>query len=192
MSTQNLTTDIKKRSAWSIFMGVLTAVLGVFLIAYPLITATITTLLLGCVLILVGVAQFVIALHSQTMGNFVLRVLLGVLVAITGVVLAFFPFLGVAALTVTLGILLLVQAGLLTATAIELRPIEGWGWFLFDAVVSLLMGILILAKWPSSSFWAIGTIVGVSVLMSGISRIMIAAKIRSGVSSVERTVRKIA
>ena len=192
MSTQNLTTDIKKRSAWSIFMGVLTAVLGVFLIAYPLITATITTLLLGCVLILVGVAQFVIALHSQTIGNFVLRVLLGVLVAITGVVLAFFPFLGVAALTVTLGILLLVQAGLLTATAIELRPIEGWGWFLFDAVVSLLMGVLILARWPSSSFWAIGTIVGVSVLMSGISRIMIAAKIRSGVSSVERTVRKIA
>ena len=192
MSTQNLTTDIKKRSAWSIFMGVLTAVLGIFLIAYPLITATITTLLLGCVLILVGVAQFVIALHSQTIGNFVLRVLLGVLVAITGVVLAFFPFLGVAALTVTLGILLLVQAGLLTATAIELRPIEGWGWFLFDAVVSLLMGVLILARWPSSSFWAIGTIVGVSVLMSGISRIMIAAKIRSGVSSVERTVRKIA
>ena len=111
-------------------MGVITAVLGAFLIAYPLATATITTLLLGWVLIFVGIAQFVFALHSQTVGNFFLKVLFGVLYGITGVALAFFPFEGVEALTGLLGTLLLVQAGL--ATAFQVRPVEGWGWFLFD------------------------------------------------------------
>ena len=189
MSTQSLTEEVKKRSAWSIFMGIVTAALGCFLIVYPLATAAITTVLLGWALIFVGLAQFVFALYSQTIGNFFLKVLLSVLYGICGIALAFFPIAGVAALTGVLGTLLLIQAGLLTATAFQLRPVEGWGWFLFDAATNLLLGILILAKWPSSSVWAIGTLVGVSVVMSGISRIMIATKIRSGAANVERFVR---
>ena len=50
MTIENLTGDIRKRAAWSIFMGVLTALLGVFLIAYPLAAATITTFLFGLIL----------------------------------------------------------------------------------------------------------------------------------------------
>src|SRR6266853_5044642 len=119
MPAQDLAEELKKRSVWSIFMGVLTAALGVFLIGYPLATATITTVLLGWVLIFVGIAQFVFALHSQTVGNFFLKILLGALYGITGVALAFFPFEGVEALTGLLGTLLLVQAGLLTATAFQ-------------------------------------------------------------------------
>jgi uncharacterized membrane protein HdeD (DUF308 family) len=189
MSTQSLTGEVKKRSAWSIFMGIVTAALGCFLISYPMATAAITTVLLGWVLIFVGLAQFVFALYSQTIGNFFLKVLLSLAYGICGIVLAFFPIAGVAALTGVLGTLLLIQAGLLTATAFQLRPVDGWGWFLFEAATNLLLGILILAKWPSSSVWAIGTLVGVSVLMSGISRIMIATKIRSGAANVERFVR---
>jgi uncharacterized membrane protein HdeD (DUF308 family) len=189
MATESLTDDIKKRSAWSIFMGVVTAALGVFLIIYPFATATITTVLLGWTLIFVSIAQFVFALHSQTVGNFFLKVVLSLLYGFCGIALAFFPIEGLAALTGLLGTLLLVYAGVATVTAFQVRPVEGWGWFLADAAASLLMGILILAQWPSSSLWAIGTLVGVSVLMGGISRIMIAAKIRSGATSVDRLAR---
>jgi uncharacterized membrane protein HdeD (DUF308 family) len=167
----------------------LTAALGVFLIIYPLVTATITTILLGWVLILVGIAQFVFALHSQKVGKFFLKVLLGALFGFFGFFLAFAPIAGVEALTALLATLLLVQAGLATVSAFQVRPHEGWGWFLFDAAASFFVGILIMVKWPSSSVWAIGTLVGVSVLMGRISRIMIASKIRSGASSVERTLR---
>jgi uncharacterized membrane protein HdeD (DUF308 family) len=186
MSTQNITDDVKKRSGWSIAMGVLTAVLGVFLIIYPFATAMITTVLLGWILILVGIAQFVFALHTQTVGNFFLKVFLGILYAIAGIALAFLPIEGVIVLTGVLGTLLLIQAGLLTVTAFQMKPLDGWGWYLADAIASLLLGVLIFAKWPSSSLWAIGTLVGVAVLVGGISRIMIAAKIRSGAGQVER------
>ena len=192
MSAQSLTEEVKKRSGWSIFMGVLTAALGAFLIIYPLATATITTVLLGWVLIFVGIAQFVFALYSQKVGNFFLQVLLGVLSVITGVALAFFPIEGVEVLTGLLGTLLLVQAGLATVTAFQVRPVEGWGLFLFDAAVSFFMGILILVRWPFSSVWAIGTLVGVAVLMGGISKIMIGSKIRKGAGTVERALQRAA
>lgn len=192
MSTQSLAGEVKKRSGWSVFMGVLTAALGVFLIAYPLATATITTVLLGWVLIFVGIAEFVFALHSRTVGKFFLKLLLGVLYGVTGIALAFFPFEGVEALTGLLGTLLLIQAGVLTATAFQVKPVDGWGWFLADAAASLIMGILIIARWPSSSAWAIGTLVGVAVLMGGISRIMIASTIRRGASGVDSAVQRAA
>ncbi len=186
MTTHSLTKEIKNRSAWSIFMGVVTAALGVFLIVYPLAAATMTTVLLGWALIFIGIAHFVFALNSQTAGNFFLKVFLSVLYGISGIALAFFPIVGVAALTGVLGTLLLIQAGLLTVTAFQLKPLDGWGWLLVDAGASLLLGLTIIAQWPFSSVWAIGTLVGVSMLMGGISRIMISAKIRSGAANVQR------
>lgn len=187
MSAQTLTDDIKKRSNWSILMGILTAVLGVFLIAYPLVTATVTTVLLGWVLIFVGIAELVFALHSQSVGKFFLKVLLGVVYGIIGIALAFFPFHGLAALTAFVGTLLLIYGIVGLVGAFQLRPLQGWGWFLFDALATLAIGLLILAKWPSSSIWAIGTLVGVAVLMGGISRTMIASRIRSAVGVVDST-----
>jgi uncharacterized membrane protein HdeD (DUF308 family) len=188
MSTPTLIQDVKKRSGWSIFMGIITALLGVFLIAYPMATATITTLVLGWTLILAGIAQFVFALHSQTPGNFFLRLLGGVIYAIAGIALAVFPIEGAAALTVFLGGLLLVQSVLAAVTAFQVKPAEGWGWYLFDAFASLALGVFILAKWPSSTFWAIGTMVGVAVFMGGIARTAIAAKLRSGAGDVDRAI----
>jgi len=188
MSTQSITDDVKKRSAWSIAMGTLTAVLGVFLVIYPFATAMITTVLLGWILVLVGIAQFVFALHTHTVGNFFLKVLLGILYAVAGIALAFLPIEGVIVLTGVLGTLLLIQAGMLTVTAFQMKPLDGWGWFLADAIASLLLGILIFVKWPNSSMWAIGTLVGVAVLVGGISRIMLAAKIRSGAGQLGRYV----
>ena len=191
MSAQGLIQEVRKRSGWSIFMGVLSAILGLLLIAYPLATATITTVLLGWTLIFVAIAQFVFALHSQTPGSFFLKLLSGALYGITGMALAFAP-LALEALTALLGTLLLVQAGLATATAFQIRPLEGWGWFLFDAAASFALGVLILVKWPSSSVWAIGTLVGATVLVGGISRTVIASKIRSGANTVDRGVRRAA
>jgi uncharacterized membrane protein HdeD (DUF308 family) len=179
MSAQSLIEEVKKRSAWSISMGVLTAALGVFLIIYPLVTATITTVLFGWVLILVGVAQFVFALHSQKVGKFFLKVLVGVLFGIVGFFLAFAPVAGLEALTALLGTMLLVQAGLA-------KTDRRLGMVLVRCCGKLRIRHIDPRQMASSSVWAIRTLVGASLLLGGISRIMIAAKIRSGASSVER------
>jgi uncharacterized membrane protein HdeD (DUF308 family) len=60
----------------------------------------------------------------------------------------------------------------------RVRPTNGSSWLLIDGVVTLLLSLLIWAHWPSSSAWAIGTLVGVSMIMSGVSRVMMSATIR--------------
>jgi len=156
-----------------IAIGVLTIVLGAFLIAYPLVTATITTLLLGWALIFVGIFQFVVALNSDSVGRFFVKAVLGILYGITGLALALFPFSGVTAITAMLGTLLVVHAGLASITAFQSRPRNGWAWFFVDVGSSLCLGLLILFQWPSNSIRAVGTMVGLAVLISGIPLIAV-------------------
>lgn len=189
VSTQEVTDEIQKRAGWSIFMGVLTAAIGVFLVVYPLATATLTTVFLGWAMLFVGGAQFIYALNSTSVGSFFLKVALSLLYGIVGIALVAFPIQGVAALTAIIGVFLLVQALLQGILAFQLRPMQGWGWVLFDSLASLALGILILAVWPSSSLWTIGTIVGVSVFLGGVGRIVVASKIRSGAAHVGRLAR---
>jgi uncharacterized membrane protein HdeD (DUF308 family) len=57
-------------------------------------------------------------------------------------------------------------------------------WRLLNAVVTLLLGAMIWAQWPSSSVWAIGTIVGVNLIMTGFSRLMLGMMARRVGSAV--------
>jgi len=192
MKAQSVTDEIKNRSTWSIVMGCVTAALGLFLIVYPFAAGAITTVVLGWAMIFVGIAQFIFALDSQTAGAFFWKVALSLVFGIGGIVVVAAPLQGLAALTGIVGAVLLLQAVLLAVTAFQLRPADGWGWFLVDAAGSLLLGGLILAGWPFSSLWAIGTLVGVSVFISGVSKITIAAKIRSGASKLDHFVHGVA
>jgi len=151
MSAQSLIEEAKKHANWSIFMGFLTAAFGLFLIVSPLATAKVTSLLLGWVLIFVGMTQLLFALHSQKARGFFLKLMAAALFGVTGAGLAFAPIEGVEVLTGLLGILLLVQAGLATVTAFQIRPLVARRWFLFDAAAAFLLAMLIVLKWPSTS-----------------------------------------
>ena len=181
--------EVRSRSGWTIFMGVLTAALGIVLIVYPFATATATTVFVGSMLTLAGVAELFIALSSQAPGSFFLRFGLAVLYGFTGIVLLVHPFEGAESLTLFVGAVLVARAIVALIAAFKIRPLEGWGWFLADAIASGAAGGLILAKWPSSTSWAVGTLVGASVLVTGIARTAFAARIRQGASDVQRAVR---
>ena len=182
-----LSGDVKSRAGWGIFLGILTAVLGVLLIAYPLFTATITTIFIASILVIVGVLEVVEALRVHTAGAFFARLLLGLVYGFAGVLLLVYPLRGVAVLTMVLGVMLLFEAGFTAALAFQVKPLSGWGWLLFDAVITALLGFLILAHWPSSSLWAIGTLVGVAVLIRGVTRIALGMGLRRVIGRGEET-----
>jgi len=66
----------------------------------------------------------------------------------------------------------------------RLRPLPGSGWLLFDGIITLILAIMIWKTWPSSSEWVIGTLVGISMLFSGISRLMLSLAARRLVSNL--------
>ena len=52
------------------------------------------------------------------------------------------------------------------------------GWMLLDGIITLVLGFMIWDRWPSSSVWVIGTLVGISMIMTGTTRLMMALAVR--------------
>ena len=167
-------------------MGVVTAAVGVTMIVYPAATAALSTAFLGWCLVVAGVAQGIFAFSSETPGNFFLKLLVGILYVVAGLALAVFPPLGVLTLTAMIGWMLVLEAILETVLAFALAKGEGRGWVLLNAGTSLALGGLILVRWPASSAWVIGTLLGVAVLTNGIMRIVVSATVRHDVREAER------
>jgi uncharacterized membrane protein HdeD (DUF308 family) len=82
------------------------------------------------------------------------------------------PVLGVATLTLVLAVLFLTEGILNVILFFKMRPMHGSNWVLIDGIITALLGLMIYMQWPSSSAWAIGTLVGISMIFSGVARVM--------------------
>lgn len=92
------------------------------------------------------------------------------------------PLVGLIALTVVLGIYLLVKGLIELAGWGRLRPVAGSGWLLVDGVVSLVLSGLIWWHVVGTATWVVGTLVGFAILFSGISRLMLGLAARRGLA----------
>jgi uncharacterized membrane protein HdeD (DUF308 family) len=75
-------------------------------------------------------------------------------------------------------IYLFVEGVLEFVLSFELRPAPGAGWLLFDGIVTLVLAVLIWSTWPSSAMWVVGTLVGISMFFSGMTRLMFSMAVR--------------
>jgi uncharacterized membrane protein HdeD (DUF308 family) len=101
-----------------------------------------------------------------------------------GVYLIARPAVGVASLTLVLASLFLVEGILNIAHFFKVRSVQGSSWFLIDGIVTLLLGLMIYMQWPSSSVWAIGMLVGVSMIISGVTRVMVSLAVRKATDTI--------
>lgn len=112
------------------------------------------------------------------------KLLVGLAYLFFGVYLIMHPVLGVASLTLLLASLFLIEGILDIILFFQMRSLGGSGWVLVDGIVTLLLGLMIYLQWPSSSAWAIGTLVGVSMIISGVARVMLSQAVRKAAAAI--------
>jgi uncharacterized membrane protein HdeD (DUF308 family) len=188
----NIAGEVKSHAGWSIFLGVLIVAMGVFLVAYPFVTAAATVLTLGVVLFGAGVVEFILALRFRSAGDFFLKLFSSIIYGITGFMLFTRPLMGIAVLTILVGSMLLVQGIFLGVLAFRVGAERGRGWLLLDSAITLVLSFMILGQWPASSVWAIGTLVGIAVIMRGVTRIATASVMRRVATGIEDIYRRAA
>jgi uncharacterized membrane protein HdeD (DUF308 family) len=177
-------TIIKKASGWFIGMAILFILLGMMAIIEPGVAGWAITILVGWVLIFGGVAHLVAAFTGGGPGRVIWQVLIGIVYIVGGLYFLTHTLLGLGTLTLLLAVIILTEAGLEVIAYFRMRGEGGSGWLLVNALITLLLGGLIWFHWPSSSVWAIGTLVGVNLLITGISRLMFGLAARQLASRV--------
>jgi len=169
---------VKKGTTWSMVWGVLLIIFGILAIDSPFIAAMAFSLIIAWLIIFAGAVHLAVAFHAHGAGSKIWKILVGLAYIAFGIYLLMRPGIGVLSLTLILAILFLVEGVLDLMLYFRMRRESGSVWILIDAIVTLLLGGLIYVHWPSSSLWAIGTLVGVSMIMSGVSRIMLSMAVR--------------
>jgi uncharacterized membrane protein HdeD (DUF308 family) len=182
--TESVIGGIKRASGWSIALGVLIILLGIVAMMAPLASGVVVVSILAWTAIFGGVAQIIYAFQAHAGGRTVLEVILGLVMLIAGIYLFTHPLSGLLTLTLLLGLMLVGYGVVAVILALQMRPVKGWGWMLFDAVVTVILGVMIIAHWPINSVWIIGTLFGISILFKGITRLMISLAVRRVASAV--------
>jgi uncharacterized membrane protein HdeD (DUF308 family) len=171
MGNASLDPEIREglRRSWKELMtiGVLAIIVGCVAIIVPAVAAVGTAIFIGCILVVAGMFLVAAAFTAHSLGSLVVRLLWALLTVVVGVWLLAEPHHGAVSLTLLLGIYFLLMGLTRIAVAVAARGRQGAGLVGLSGVAGLLIGILVLAKFPSSADWAIGLLVGIDLIFAG-------------------------
>jgi uncharacterized membrane protein HdeD (DUF308 family) len=190
MSEKTWTREAKSNAGWLIFLGFLTAILGVLAMVAPTITGVAVTLLVGVLLTVTGISRIIHAFKSGNWGTGIWGTIIGILGVVAGLIMLFRPGVGLASITMLLGIYFLIDGISEIIAAFKMKPIDGWGWLLFGGIVAVLLSFLIWRQWPVSGTWAVGVLVGIHILIAGITMIVFGFGARRVADTIEDAVEK--
>ncbi len=148
--------------------GVLLVVLGCTALCFSLY-ATMTVVTINGVLFLIGgAAEIAIGMHARSWTRFFLWVIGGTLYLAAGVICICNPTLGRVALTLALGAALIAAGLVRVYLATELPATEPRLLVFAAAAVTILLGLIIVNRWPADSVYVLGTLLGVDLLFHGV------------------------
>jgi uncharacterized membrane protein HdeD (DUF308 family) len=162
-SSPNLAT-----SSWwgALLLGLVFVGAGIFVLGDVALATVISAVLIGVILVIAGIAEVFHAFSAPHWRGFALRLLIGALYAVCGVALIADPLAASVMLTFVFAVAL-IASGIVRIV----QSFQYWRWFgsllLMSGIVGIVAGLVILAKWPVSGLWVLGTLVGIDLLLHG-------------------------
>jgi uncharacterized membrane protein HdeD (DUF308 family) len=171
LNTLSANSDVQPLRAkwgWIVALGVVYLIAGFVALGSVLSATVVSVFLVGIMMIIAGVAEVINAFEVRGWGKFVLWLLLGALYIIAGLVTFRNPLLAAAVLTLILGVALVASGIMRIILAFSVQREAPWIWVLLSGAITLLLGALILARWPISSLYILGLFLGIDLIFAGI------------------------
>lgn len=166
-------TSVNRSHGVSIAISVLIIILGLLALAMPLLAGVAVIAIVAWGLILVGVLHLVFGWMVRGVGAHLWEFLVGLIYVVAGVYTLMHPLAGLVGLTAIIGAYLLIKGCAELVGGLVGRRMPGSGWLLVDGVVSLILAGIIWAHVLAAATWVIGTLLGFSILFTGISRLLL-------------------
>ena len=163
---------------WFLAFGIGLLVLGGVAVARS-VTATVATMLFfGWLLVFASGIEIAQAVMVGQWAGFFHHLLSAILFGVTGLLLVTRPMISAEVVTVVIAMFLLI-GGLFQLIGSLAIALPGWGWQAADGIITLVLGLLVLAQWPASGLWVIGLLVGIDLILYGGAWIALALRLRS-------------
>lgn len=163
--------EIREHRRFFWITGIVSIVFGTIAILLPHIATLAANLTIGAIFAGTGLIEAVSAFQARRGRRIASRLLMGLLGLVAGLLLLFFPFSGILALTLLMSAYFLVSGGFKIYFAFKLRPAQRWGWVLAGGIASLLLGLILVIGMPGIALWALGLILGIDLVLYGFALI---------------------
>jgi uncharacterized membrane protein HdeD (DUF308 family) len=158
---------LRAKWGWIVALGVVYVVAGFIALASVAMATVASVLVVGVMMIVAGIAELINAFQIKTWGRFLVWALLGVLYIIAGFVTFENPLLAAALLTLFLGASLFASGIVRIFLAFSMKRETPWIWVALSGVITLLLGLIILAHWPVNSVYILGMFLGIDLIFAG-------------------------
>ncbi len=167
---------------WQLFVvqGILLVILGALAVAVPQVASVAVAAFVGWLLFFAGAMRAVSLVRSRHAPGYLSSLLLAILTAILGLVLALFPLQGALTLSLVLVAYFIIHAVSSFMIAFAIKGDTGrWVLLIFSGLIDLVLAGLVLSKWPSTGVWVLGLYVGINLLFTGFAFIFAALGARN-------------
>jgi len=179
MNIETMSPAITKASTWLIVWSSVVFVCGILAFVLPLTFSFAIALVIGFLLLVAGVAHLVFAFQTRGLGGFVGHMLLCAIYELAAVFLLANPLLSVISLSLILAVFLILEGVLELAFYFRLRRFRHSIWVLIDGIGTLILGIFLVRQWPPATPEVIGILIGASLMLSAVSRIVLSLAVRT-------------
>jgi uncharacterized membrane protein HdeD (DUF308 family) len=169
---------LRAKSGWIVALGVVYVIAGFVALGSVVLATVVSVFLVGIMMLIAGVAEVINAFNVKAWGRFLLWLFLGALYIIAGFVTLRNPLLAAAALTFVLGFALIVSGIMRIILGFNMKAGMPWIWVVLSGIITLLIGLIILAHWPVSSLYILGVFLGVDLIIAGASWIALGSGLR--------------
>lgn len=164
---------------WNSFLlsGFLLVILGAIALSATFWTTMATVIIFGSLLVAAGLVHVAHAFWAGEWKGFFTQMIVGILSSVIGWLILTNPGMGAASITLLLAVFFIAAGLFKIAGAIFLHE-EHWGWMMLNGLLTLGLGLIILAQWPVSALWIIGLFIGAEFIVSGWVNILFSLKVR--------------
>jgi uncharacterized membrane protein HdeD (DUF308 family) len=150
-------------------MAIVTIILGILVLATPLVAGQSVLMLIGILITVAGVLRMIWAFGAHSLGSGIWKLLLGVLTLLAGGLILAHPMMASGILTILLAMYLFTDGLIEVIVAFTLDEAGGKGWLLTGGIISALLGCLLFFQAPLSGVLAIGVFLGIKLIFVGMA-----------------------
>jgi uncharacterized membrane protein HdeD (DUF308 family) len=151
---------------WFLALGIALLALGVAAVARAFTATIVSMLFFGWLLVIAAAIEIVQAVMVGHWSGFFHHLMAAILFGVIGVLLVARPLISAEALTLVMGVFFLI-GGLFELVGSAIISPAGWGWQALDGIITIALGVLVLAQWPASGLWVIGLFIGIDLIFYG-------------------------
>lgn len=165
---------LAKGWGWLLALGIISIILGTIGLGMTVTLTIVSVIFFGVLLLVGGVIQLIDAFRHSGWKSTLWHVLIALLYLVGGIILVGDPVGGSVALTLVVAAMLVASGVFRAIMAFHAKGLAGWGWILFGAILSIVLGVMIFSSWPVSGLWVIGLFVAIELIINGWSCVIMA------------------